>query len=90
MNSSSSAVPPPTSSPALTAASLLMGCEVRFTLTDERVLVGKLHCIDWKENVILRNAELWKNESAVKVGGSRRLLPFVAMRLADVARAETI
>ena len=66
-----------------------MGCEVRFTLTDERVLVGKLHCIDWKENVILRDAELWKNESAVKVGGARRLLPFVAMRLADVARAET-
>ena len=89
---SSSSVPTSSSStsPALTAASLLMGCEVRFTLTDERVLVGKLHCIDWKENVILRDAELWKSSSAVKVGGSRRLLPFVAMRLADVARAESM
>ena len=67
----------------------LLGAEVRLTLTDERVLVGRLHCVDWKYNIILRDAELWKSEAKAVAGEARRLLPYVAMRLADVKRAES-
>ncbi len=72
---------------ALEKASALMGAEVHFTLIDARVLVGRLHCIDWMSNVILRDAEIWKSNAAMEEKRIRRIFPFVCVKLADVSSA---
>ena len=45
--------------PALSACRPLLGSFLRISLKDGRVLVGRLHCVDWQQNIILRDTELW-------------------------------
>ena len=40
---------------AIAQGCALLGSQLRVTLTDGRVLVGRLHCIDWKQNILLRD-----------------------------------
>ena len=40
-------------------AAALLGSPLRVTLTDGRVLLGRLHAIDWQQNIVLRDTELW-------------------------------
>ena len=53
---------PPTANPALP----LLGQTLRVVLTDGRVLVGRLHCIDWMQNIVLRDTELWRPPNATQ------------------------
>lgn len=39
---------------------------VRCTLTDGRIVVGFLHCIDRSRNLLLRDAEVWAAPEAVR------------------------
>lgn len=87
MQATESPVPVPVAVPALEKVSALLGAEIHFTLIDARVLVGRLHCIDWMSNVILRDAEIWKSDAAMEEKKIRRIFPFVCVKLADVSSA---
>jgi small nuclear ribonucleoprotein (snRNP)-like protein len=77
--------PPPADTPALAAVRALFGAAVRLTLADARTLTGLLYCVDWKGNVVLRDAELTRADAP---GAPPRAYGVVAVPLAVVARAE--
>jgi hypothetical protein len=68
---------------ALAAATAFLGGAVRLTLSDARVLTGRLHCLDWKGNVILRDAALVRPPPA-----ESSHWPVVAVALGDVTLVE--
>lgn len=65
--STSTAPTLPTPQPA---AHTLLGEKLRVHLTDGRVLVGYLHCLDYKKNILLRDTVLASSQQPEIPGGS--------------------
>lgn len=73
-------------------ADSLLGRVLRVTLTDGRVIIGRLHALDWKQTIILRSAELWRAPEELRaeaaVDTTKRALGLVAIEARDVAKYE--
>ena len=50
------------------AAHTLLGEKLRVHLTDGRVLVGYLHCLDYKKNILLRDTVLASSQQHPEIG----------------------
>ena len=70
----------------------LLGRFLRVTLVDGRVLVGRLYCLDWKQNLVLRGAELWRPApellAEAPLDSLKRHLGLVAVEARHVAKYE--
>ncbi len=66
------------STPLVAFRDHLLGEIFRVTLSDGRVLQGRLHCLDWKQNILLRDA----------VEGGKRPLGLVAVEARYVVKYE--
>ncbi len=62
----------------------LLGSPLRVTLVDGRVLLGRLHCLDWKQNILLRDTM----EVARADDPGRKALGLVAVEARHVTRYE--
>ena len=74
----------------LSVARAYLGGHLRLTLSDKRVVSGRLHCLDWKANLILSDALL---ERPVASGSNASSVPpgrfnLVAVQLSDVISCE--
>ena len=68
----------------------LLGRRVRVTLTDGRVLLGRLHCLDWKKNLLIRDAYS-RSIHDISFGDSSpkdKYLGLVAVEAKDVVKYE--
>ena len=75
---------PPAAAAALARAQELLGSQLRVTLSDGRVLLGRLHCLDWKQNILLRDTA----EVAQAGSPGRKALGLVAVEARHVTRYE--
>ncbi len=73
-------------------AAALLGRVLRVTLTDGRVIIGRLHVLDWQQTIVLRNAELWRPAEELRaetpVETAKRALGLVAIEARHVTRYE--
>lgn len=73
-------------------AAPLLGSLLRVTLTDGRVLLGRLHCVDWKQNVVLRDTELSRPpevlEGETRAEAQKRYMGLVAIAAQHVVSYE--
>lgn len=74
--------PPPPASPALDVVRGWLGRHMRVTLTDGRVLVGRLHCLDWQRNILLQDALLWRAPDATAAAAAAAETPAEAAKRA--------
>ncbi len=70
----------------LSLARAYLGGLLRLTLSDARVVTGRLHCLDWKANLILRDALLERPAAAAAVAPGR--FNIIAVQLSDVVSCE--
>ena len=63
----------------------VLGSQLRVALVDGRVLQGRLHCLDWKQNILLRDTTEVGQAGAT---GSRKSLGLVAVEARHVVRYE--
>ena len=64
----------------------LLGQPLRVTLSDGRLLQGRLHCLDWKQNILLRDSSELTLEGGVVA--SRKSLGLVAIEAKDVTSVQ--
>ena len=75
---------PPAPAAALEEVSRsVLGTQLRVALVDGRVLQGRLHCLDWKQNILLRDTT-----EVGQAGASRKNLGLVAVEARHVVRYE--
>ena len=81
----------PSAADATAAAALarvkgsLLGAPLRVTLVDGRVLQGRLHCLDWKQNIVLRDTQ---EVAHADDPTGRKALGLVAVEARHVSRYE--
>ena len=68
----------------------LLGARLRVTLADGRVLTGHLHCLDWKQNILLRDSFVKSSFDEIDENSdsSEKFLGLIAIEAKDVVKYE--